>query len=110
VTLAPKLELSDGAIDWGLDADWVSARIRGVTPEPGAFTTVDGVRLKVIEAAIAREVPRMVPGVVDLVGKTVLVGTATDPIELITVHPAGRKAMDAASWWRGRSDGPAVAS
>ncbi len=109
VTLAPKLELADGAIDWGLDAEWVSARIRGVTPEPGAFTTVDDTRVKVLEAAIAREVPRMVPGVVDLVGRAVLVGTATEPIELITVHPAGRKAMDAASWWRGRSGGPAVA-
>jgi methionyl-tRNA formyltransferase len=110
VTLAPKLELADGAIDWGLDAERVSARIRGVTPEPGAFTTVDGVRLKVLEAAIARDVPRMVPAVVDVVGKAVLVGTATEPIELITVHPAGRKAMDAASWWRGRAGGTAVAS
>jgi methionyl-tRNA formyltransferase len=109
VTLAPKLELADGAIDWGLDAEWVSARIRGVTPEPGAFTTIDGTRVKVLEAAIARDVPRMVPGVVDLVGRAVLVGTATDPIELVSVHPAGRKAMDAASWWRGRSGGAAVA-
>ncbi len=110
VTLAPKLELADGAIDWGLDAEWVSARIRGVTPEPGAFTTIDGTRVKVLEAAIARDVPRMVPGVVDLVGRAVLVGTATDPIELLSVHPAGRKAMDAASWWRGRSGGATVAS
>lgn len=110
VTLAPKLRLSDGEIDWTLPAAVVDAHIRGVTPEPGAFTTVDDQRLKVLEAAIAHDVPHLAPGAIDLVGKTVMVGTATQPIELVTVHPAGRKAMDAASWWRGRPTGvPAIA-
>ena len=102
VTLAPKLTLADGEIDFTQSAEVVSALIRGVTPEPGAFTTVDGSRLKVLDAAIARDVPRQAPGEVALVSKAVLVGTATDPIQLVTVHPAGRKAMDAGSWWRGR--------
>ena len=102
VTLAPKLTLADGEIDFTQSAEAVSALIRGVTPEPGAFTTVDGSRLKVLDAAIARDVPRQAPGEVVLVSKAVLVGTATDPIQLVTVHPAGRKAMDAGSWWRGR--------
>ena len=51
---------------------------------------------------IARDVASLPPGEFGLSGKTVIVGTATSPIELVTVHPAGRKAMDAASWWRGR--------
>jgi methionyl-tRNA formyltransferase len=106
VTLAPKLSLADGEIDWNLPAERVHNLIRGVTPEPGAFTTADGARLKVLAAAIARDAPPLDPGVFALVGKRVLAGTATHPIELIQVHPAGRKAMDAASWWRGR---PAVA-
>jgi len=102
VTLAPKLTLVDGEIDFAQPAESVSALIRGVTPEPGAFTTIDGARLKVLDATIARDVPRQAPGELALVGKAVLVGTATDPIQLVTVHPAGRKAMDAGSWWRGR--------
>lgn len=102
VTLAPKLGLADGEIDWTRPADAVHALIRGVTPEPGAFTTVDGARLKVLDATVAREVPRLDPGSIALSGKAVVVGTATQPIQLITVHPAGRKSMDAASWWRGR--------
>lgn len=105
VTLAPKLSLEDGAIDWSLGAEAIAARIRGVTPEPGAFTTVDGTRLKILDAAIARNSPRLPAGTLALEGKSVHAGTATDPIELITVHPAGRKAMDAASWWRGRPAG-----
>ena len=99
VTLAPKLSVEDGLIDWTLPAQTVHDLIRGVTPEPGAF---DASRLKVLEATIARDVPRLPPGEFALVGKRVLVGTATDPIELLSVHPAGRRAMDAGSWWRGR--------
>jgi len=109
-TYAPKLELSDGAIDWTATADEVSRRIRAVTPEPGAHTTVDGVRLKVLEAAIARDAAPLAPGAIALVGKSVLVGTGSEPIQLLRVHPAGRNAMDAASWWRGRPAGEAVAS
>lgn len=103
VTLAPKLTLDDGRIDWSAPAQVVHDLIRGVTPEPGAFTTVDDARLKVLEASIARDTPRLAPGEFALVGKLVLVGTATEPVQLVTVHPAGRKAMDAASWWRGRA-------
>jgi methionyl-tRNA formyltransferase len=102
VTLAPKLGLADGDVDWTLPAEAVSAQIRGVTAEPGAYTTADGARLKILDATIARDVPRMPAGEFALVGRRVVVGTATEPIELVTVHPAGRKAMDAASWWRGR--------
>jgi methionyl-tRNA formyltransferase len=107
---APKLQLSDGAVDWSATADEVSRRIRAVTPEPGAHTTVDGVRLKVLEAAIARDAPALAPGAIELVGRAVLVGTSTEPIELLRVHPAGRNAMDAPAWWRGRPAGNAVAS
>lgn len=107
VTLAPKLTLADGQLDWWQDAATVASHIRGVTPEPGAFTTVDGARLKVLEAAIARDVARIAPGHFALVNKALHIGTSTDPIELVTVQPAGKKPMAAADWWRGR---PATAS
>lgn len=103
VTTAPKLTLADGAIDWNRPAAEVAARIRGVTPEPGAFTTIDDTRLKVVEAAVAWDVPALAPGSLALYGRNVVVGTLTQPIELVVVQPAGRRTMDAASWWRGRA-------
>jgi methionyl-tRNA formyltransferase len=103
VTLAPKLTLADGQIDWSADAQTVANRIRGVTPEPGAFTTVGGLRLKILEAVCAHDASPLPPGEFAWDGKRVLVGTATEPIALLRVHPAGRKAMAAADWWRGRS-------
>ena len=103
VTLAPKLELNDGRLEWTATAEELDARIRGTTPEPGAFAEVDGARLKVLDAAIAHEDAPLAPGVFELRGGRLLVGTVTRPLHLITVHPAGKRAMPAADWWRGRS-------
>jgi methionyl-tRNA formyltransferase len=105
VTLAPKLTLADGQIDWNRDATTVVNLIRGVTPEPGAFTVLDGVRVKVLDAVPARDSAALAPGHMSLESKAVLVGTATNPVQLVVVHPAGKKAMAAADWWRGRPAG-----
>ncbi len=102
VTRAPKLTLEDGRIDWTGHASTVHDLIRGVTPEPGAFTTLDGARLKVLDAAIARDAARIAPGHLRLDGRRLLAGTASDAIELVTLQPAGKNAMAAADWWRGR--------
>ncbi len=101
-TYAPKLSIADGEIDWTQPAQQVHDLIRGLTPEPGSFTTADGARLKILEAAVAHDAAPLAPGEFDLRGRSVLVGTGSAPLELLSVHPAGRKAMDAGSWWRGR--------
>jgi methionyl-tRNA formyltransferase len=101
--LAPKLELADGRLEWDRPAYELDARRRGTTPEPGAFTVLDdGERLKVLDATIARGDAALPAGEFELRGGRLLVGTATDPIHLVTVHPAGKRAMPAADWWRGR--------
>ncbi len=46
VSLAPKLTLEDGRLDWTQPALAIGRRARGVTPEPGAWTTLDGQRVK----------------------------------------------------------------
>jgi methionyl-tRNA formyltransferase len=81
-----------------------------VTPEPGAHTTVDGARLKVLDARAAdADAPAMRPGEMALARRSVLVGTATAPVALERVQPAGKGAMAAADWWRGRRGAPPVA-
>ncbi len=102
VTLAPKLSLEDGRLDLNLPAVAVDSQVRGVTPEPGAFIELDGVRLKVLEAAIAHDAPGLAPGEFGELNGRPVVGTGTEPLELVRVHPAGKKAMRAADWWRGR--------
>jgi len=107
VTVAAKLTLADGRLDWSEPADRVDARVRATSPEPGAFTELGDDRIKVLDAVVAHGAPRLAPGLIELRAGRVLVGTASDPIELLTVHPAGRRPMKAADWWRGRpADAP----
>ncbi|MGI9825301.1 methionyl-tRNA formyltransferase [Agromyces sp. Marseille-Q5079] len=111
-SFAPKLGIDDARLDWSAPARRVLARYRGVTPEPGAWTTLDGARLKLLELASAHDVadaPSLVPGEFAAVGRQVLVGTADAPVEVMRVQPAGRTAMSAADWWRGSGRSGAVA-
>ncbi|MBW4043271.1 MAG: methionyl-tRNA formyltransferase [Acidobacteria bacterium] len=100
-TLAPKLVLADGRLDWSQPADRVFARVRGCTPEPGAWTTVGDRRLKVLEAAPARGAAATSPGVVIREAARVLVGCGESALELVRVQPEGRGAMPADAWLRG---------
>jgi methionyl-tRNA formyltransferase len=109
-TLAPKLTLDDGALDLTRDADTLLHQIAGVTPEPGAHTTFDGARFKVLRAAPS-DAPPLPPGRVAASGKDVVVGTGTTPLRLDTVQPAGKGAMNASDWFRGlRTDEPELGS
>lgn len=111
VTLAPKLTLEDARVVWTAPAEAVDAQIRGVTPEPGAFTELDGDRLKILDAVLARGAGPLAPGRLELRAGRLLIGTEGDPIELVLVQPAGRRPMSATDWWRGRpADAPAQAS
>ncbi|MEV1129495.1 methionyl-tRNA formyltransferase [Agromyces sp. NPDC049794] len=106
-SFAPKLGIDDARLDWTLPAARVRDRFRGVTPEPGAWTTVDDQRLKVLELVDAPDVggapnvAPLAPGELTVSGRRVLIGTGSHPLELRRVQPAGRTAMPAGDWWRG---------
>ncbi|WP_308796606.1 methionyl-tRNA formyltransferase [Agromyces silvae] len=115
-SFAPKLAIEDARLDWTRSTAEVDARFRGVTPEPGAFTELDAMRLKILEARPAEQAvaaidtaPTRTPGRISTVGRRVLVGTADGAMELLRVQPAGRNVMDAADWWRGMSADEVIA-
>lgn len=101
-TPAPKLGDEDGRIRWDEPRTAVLARLRGVTPEPGAHTTIEGARVKILAARPAEADVALEPGAITLHAREVLVGTASAPVALDRVQPAGKNAMAAADWWRGR--------
>ncbi|PCE13769.1 methionyl-tRNA formyltransferase [Microbacterium sp. SZ1] len=102
-TLAPKLTLDDGALDWSQTASQVYARFRGVTPEPGAHTTVGDQRVKILTATPA-DGAELAPGELAATKTALLVGTADAPLAVTRVQPAGKGAMNATDWWRGLRD------
>ncbi|NLA65993.1 MAG: methionyl-tRNA formyltransferase [Leucobacter sp.] len=114
-TYAHKLERADGHLDLRQSADQVLAHWSGVTPEPGAFVMHDGqplklleVRLPAAELASTAEAAHGIGAVRALQG-AVLLETGSGTLELVHVQPAGKAAMAAADWLRGRG-GEAVLS
>jgi methionyl-tRNA formyltransferase len=101
ISLAPKLTIDDGRLDWTQPALAIGRRARGVTPEPGAWTTLEGQRVKLEPVLLRPGTPGLEPGAVRLEGKNVLVGTGSHAVELTRIQPAGKKMMAAADWARG---------
>lgn len=101
VTLAPKLTIDDGRLHWNQPALAIGRRARGVTPEPGAWTTLDSQRVKLEPVRLRPDITDLRPGGVILDGKTVLVGTGSHAVELTRIQPSGKKMMAAADWARG---------
>lgn len=101
VSLAPKLTLDDGRLDWKHPALAIGRQARGVTPEPGAWTVLAGQRVKLEPVRLRPDVSQLAPGAVSVDGKSVLVGTGSHAVELTRIQPAGKKMMAAADWARG---------
>ncbi len=100
VTIAPKLNVADARVAWDKPAMHVDRLIRACTPGPGAWTEFRGTRIKL---GPVRPVPgeRLAPGEVAAGKSRVLVGTATDAVELSEVQPQGKRVMGAVEWARG---------
>jgi methionyl-tRNA formyltransferase len=101
VSLAPKLTLEDGRLNWGHPALALGRQARGVTPEPGAWTMLHGQRVKLEPLRLRPDVSGLAPGSMAVEGKSVLVGTGSHAVELTRIQPAGKKMMSAADWARG---------
>jgi methionyl-tRNA formyltransferase len=104
VSLAPKVTPEDARVRWTEPAFAVDRRIRACTPAPGAWTVHADTRLKLLPLAsttAAADAAALPAGELLVQRNHVLVGTATTPVELGDVQPAGRKAMPAAAWARG---------
>lgn len=103
VTLAPKLTVAEGRIDWNGETAAIDRQVRGCSPAPGAWTTLRGERFKVHTATCCSDAADTTarPGELLVDKKRVRVATGDGVLELGTVQPPGKKAMRAADWARG---------
>jgi methionyl-tRNA formyltransferase len=119
VSFAPKITPADARVDWKLPAHVVDRQVRACTPDPGAWTELDGIRLKLGPVALdsadrggpgpalPAAVPDLAPGELQAVRNAVLVGTGSRPVLLGDVQAPGKRRMTAPEWARGlRSGGP----
>ena len=104
-TYEPKMDKELGRIDWSRTAHEVDCLVRGVTPWPGAFTTLGDQTIKVFELAVREGAPSGEPGmIVSADAKSGLVVSCADhDVEILTIQMPGAKRMNAADYLRGHS-------
>ena len=97
---APLLTKENTKINFNLPAQQVYNQIRGLSSLPGAYTYLEGKKLKVFHSKIVNSISGE-PGTI-LDEKTFLVACAQGAVEFTQLQLEGAKRMDAATFLRGR--------
>jgi len=103
VSYAPILERDDGRIDWSTDASTTHDLVRGMSPWPGAWTSLDDERIKVHRSArtgIRKGSAK--PGAIVLAETgRLLVGCGDELLEILEVQREGRPKVNGAAFLNG---------
>lgn len=100
ITLAPKIDVSMGEINFNEPAEKINALLRALCDGPGTYSFVNGKRIKLMPAQICSTAD-LPAGQIHITKKDVFVGTATFDMRLTKVAPAGKTWMNASDWGRG---------
>ncbi|TVQ56359.1 MAG: methionyl-tRNA formyltransferase [Rhodobacteraceae bacterium] len=95
---AAKIDKAEARIDWTQDAETVDRAIRGLTPNPGAWTEFEGERLKVLKAH--PDAGEGAPGVA--LDDALLVACGRGALRIDVAQRPGRAAMGRDDLLRGR--------
>jgi methionyl-tRNA formyltransferase len=99
-TAAPKIFEGDRIIDFDRESLVVHNHVRGMSPFPCAFTTLDGMRFRIYRTRNAPEVSGKVGEIVDL-GERYFAGCRTGSVELVDVQLEGKRRMMAGDFFKG---------
>lgn len=104
-TFASNIRREDERIDWQRSAQQIHDHIRGLSPWPVAYTTMDDTPLKLYAAHIV-EGQSGVPGeIIATTKKEIIVGTGSDAaIALTEIQLSGKKRMQTAQYLSGAQD------
>jgi methionyl-tRNA formyltransferase len=96
VTYAEKLSKEEALIDWSLSASQLERCIRAFNPWPMSYFIIDDQPVKVWKASVINKQPGAEPGTIVEANKFgIQVATADGILNLESLQPAGKKAMNA---------------
>ena len=103
VTFAPLLKKEDGAIDWALPATALANRVRGLSPWPGAYTTVAGGDRWTIWRTLVLPGPVIKPPgvVIAITTEAIHVATGEGVLAVMELQPANSLRMDVSQFLDG---------
>jgi methionyl-tRNA formyltransferase len=103
VSVAPVLTREEGVIRWSQDVFRIAARIRAVTPSPGARAVLTGKEVFIRKARPLDLVNGTTPGeIVDVTQREgIVVGTGRGHLSVLELQAAGRRVLPAQEFARG---------
>jgi methionyl-tRNA formyltransferase len=107
VSYARKIEKAEARIDWRRPAAEIERRIRAFNPVPGAWFEAGGERIKALMGEIARDARPAAPGTV--LDERLTIACGAGALRLLLVQRAGKAAMAAEEFLRGRAVEPGCA-
>ena len=96
VTYATNIDKSEAKVDWTASAAHIDGQIRGLSPFPGAWTTVAGKRLKLLRSAVVDGA-----GAPGAVLDVLTIACDDGAVSVTDVQPEGKGPMAAEDWLRG---------
>jgi methionyl-tRNA formyltransferase len=108
ISVAPKITVEEARVRWDLPAPAVERRIRAVTPNPGAWTLIGDLRVKLGPVHVDEAPKPLAPGAIHADRHSVWIGTGSEPVRLGQIQPPGKKFMNAVDWARGARLDPAA--
>ena len=100
VSYAPKIEKSQGRINWNKSSSEIYNLIRAIGETTGTYCLVNGKRLRIHRAEIARHCGQAAE-ILALDSGMPIIGCGTGSLKLLSVQPEGKKAQTADEWFRG---------
>jgi len=100
VSLAPKIEKSEGKLDWQKTSFELYNRIRALKQSPGTFCTVFGKRLRIKQAEPIDKTGEA-STILSLESGMPIVACLEGALKLILVQQEGKKEQSADDWFRG---------
>jgi len=97
-TYAPKIDKAEARIDWSKPAELIEREVRAFAPFPGSWLELDGERVKLLKARVIGV--NGAPGTVLDEELTIACGDAA--LRAVTLQRAGKPAMSAAEFLRGK--------
>lgn len=102
VTFAPRLKRETGKINWQANVSDITNLIRGLSPSPTAYTSLEGLSLKIFTAEAKPGKVNQPPGTIGAVSATGLPVAASDGYVILKdVQLAGKKRLLAQDFLRG---------
>ncbi len=99
--LAPKFNKPECEIDWNNSAHEIKNLVRGTNSFPGAWSILNGTRYKIHRVGIS-ETESLSPGEIKSDGNKVLIGSASQDIELLEIQAPGAKKMTTKEFLAGK--------